>query len=365
MGVSISGSTGVTFPDNSIQTAAASPFGLKNRIINGDIRIDQRNAGASVTPSTGTYTADRWRAYQNVASKFTVQQVSANANTAQGFDQSLRITSSSAYTPSGSNLFLITQNIEGNNIVDLSWGTASAKTVTLSFWVYSSLTGTFGGSLVNGAETLSYPFTYTISSANTWEQKTITVAGPTTGTWDTSTGVGIEVNFGIGAGSTYQGTAGSWQSGAFFTATGTTNIVATNGATWQLTGVQLERNTTATPFEWLPYTTELQLCQRYYWRNAPGGGSIAVSSGVMYGSTLSLSYTQFPVAMRANPTGSVSAASDFTAVGGASTITPSAIVFLSSTLSSRVEATLAGATSGQGMILQSNNSSSWIAFSAE
>ena len=274
------------------------------------MQIDQRNAGASVTPSTGTYTVDRWRAYQNVASKFTVQQVSGNANTAQGFDQSLRITSSSAYTPTGSNLFLITQNIEGYNMSDLSWGTASAKTVTLSFWVYSSLTGTFGGSLVNASENLSYPFTYTISAANTWEQKTITVAGPTTGTWDTTNGVGIEVNFGIGAGSTYQGTAGSWQSGAYFTATGTTNIVATNGATWYLVGVQLERGSTATPFERRMFSQELVLCQRYFEKSydysvVPGtnsnNGMTAFTVNSNAGSN-ALVNTQFIVQKRTAPT---------------------------------------------------------------
>ena len=236
-------------------------YGFKNRIINGAMVIDQRNAGANVTPTTGTYTLDRWRAYQNVAGKFTVQQ---SSTAPAGFTNSTLITSTSAYTASGTDLFLFMQYIEGYNVADLGWGTANAQTVTLSFWVRSSLTGTFGGALVNGAEDRNYPFTYTISSANTFEYKTITIAGDTSGTWLKTNGLGMEVNFGIGAGSTYSGTAGAWAAGAKFTATGATSVVGTNGATFYITGVQLEKGSTATSFDYRPYGTELALCQRYY-----------------------------------------------------------------------------------------------------
>ena len=234
---------------------------FRNRIINGAMVIDQRNAGASVTPTTGTYTLDRWRAYQNVAGKFTVQQ---SSTAPAGFTNSTLITSTSAYTASGTDLFLFMEYIEGYNVADLGWGTANAQTVTLSFWVRSSLTGTFGGALVNSAENRNYPFTYTISSANTFEYKTITIAGDTSGTWLKTNGLGMEVNFGIGAGSTYSGTAGAWAAGAKFTATGATSVVGTNGATFYITGVQLEAGTTASPFEYRSYGTELALCQRYF-----------------------------------------------------------------------------------------------------
>jgi hypothetical protein len=234
---------------------------MRNRIINGAMVIDQRNAGASVTPTTGTYTLDRFRAYQNVASKFTVQRSSVAP---AGFTNSALITSTSAYTASGTDLFLFMQYIEGFNVADLGWGTANAATVTLSFWVRSSLTGTFGGAILNGAEDRNYPFTYTISAANTWEQKAITIPGDTTGTWLTTNGLGMEVNFGLGAGATYSGTAGAWAAGAKFTATGATSVVGTSGATFYITGVQLEKGSTATSFDYRPYGTELALCQRYF-----------------------------------------------------------------------------------------------------
>jgi hypothetical protein len=265
MSVTLNGSTGVTFNDGSSQTSAASPFGLKNRIINGDMRIDQRNAGASVTPTTNaTYTLDRYTAILSQASKFSVQQNAGSVTPPTGFTNYLGVTSLSSYAVLAADLFLIQQRIEGFNIADLGWGTADAKTITLSFWVRSSLTGTFGGALNNSAFNRSYPFTYTISVANTWEQKSVTIAGDTTGTWLTTNGTGINVNFGLGVGSTYSGTAGAWAAGEKDSATGAVSVIGTNGATWYLTGVQLEVGSTATPFERRMYGQELQLCQRYY-----------------------------------------------------------------------------------------------------
>jgi hypothetical protein len=239
---------------------------FRNRIINGDMRIDQRNAGASVTVSSGTtYTIDRWACDNTEASKFSVQQ---SSTVPTGFKNSSLITSLSAYSIVTSDFFVFRQAIEGLNVADLDWGTASAKTVTLSFWVRSSLTGTFGGSVRNSAGTRSYPFAYTISAANTWEQKTVTIAGDTTGTWLTTTGIGIVVYFGLGVGSTYSGTASAWAAGNLLSATGATSVVGTNGATLYITGVQLEVGSVATPFERRPYGMELQLCQRYYERTA-------------------------------------------------------------------------------------------------
>jgi hypothetical protein len=273
--------------------------GFKNRIINGAMVIDQRNAGASVTPTTGTYTLDRWRAYQNVAGKFTVQQ---SSTAPAGFTNSTLITSTSAYTASGTDLFLFMQYIEGYNVADLGWGTANAQTITLSFWVRSSLTGTFGGALVNGAEDRNYPFTYTISSANTFEYKTITIAGDTSGTWLKTNGLGMEVNFGIGAGSTYSGTAGAWAAGAKFTATGATSVVGTSGATFYITGVQLEVGTTATNFDYRPYGTELALCQRYFWKLGPGYAYLNVGIFVYSNATTADCVKVLPVTMRSVPT---------------------------------------------------------------
>jgi len=295
----------------SIAQLGANNSSFTNRIINGGMVIDQRNAGASVTPTTGTYTLDRYRAYQNVAGKFTVQQ---SSTAPAGFTNSTLITSTSAYTASGTDLFLFMQYIEGYNVADLGWGTADAQTVTLSFWVRSSLTGTFGGALVNGAENRNYPFTYTISSANTFEYKTITIAGDTSGTWLKTNGLGMEVNFGIGAGSTYSGTAGAWAAGAKFTATGATSVVGTNGATFYITGVQLEKGSTATSFDYRPYGTELDLCYRYYFQSNQFSTYSPIGVGRAWGSGNGNAPYYLPAAMRSNPTITYSSLSHFDVV---------------------------------------------------
>ena len=260
-----------TISNTNIQTGAVEnylrsqtlDFGMRNRIINGAMRIDQRNVGASATPSNGQYTLDRWQQQMSASAKFSVQQDSS-ANTVAGFTSSLKVTSLSAYSVSSTDYFDITQNIEGFNAADLNWGTANAKPVTLSFWVRSSLTGTFGGSLMNGDYDRSNPYTYTISAVDTWEYKTVTVAGDVTGTWLKTTGAGMQVNFSLGAGATRSGTAGTWAGSQLWSATGATSVVGTNGATFYITGVQLEVGSTATSFDYRPYGTELALCQRYY-----------------------------------------------------------------------------------------------------
>jgi hypothetical protein len=275
---------------------------FRNRIINGDMSIDQRNAGASVTPSSGafTYTLDRWSGYASQSSKYTVQQNAGSVTKPAGFTNYLGVTSSSAYSVISSDLFVITQPIEGLNVADLGFGTANAKTVTVSFWVRSSLTGTFGGSLLNSAGNRSYPFTYTINSANTFEFKTITINGDTSGTWLTTNGIGIYLSFGIGVGSTYSGTASAWAGSQFWSATGATSVIATSGATLYITGVQLEAGTGATDFEFLPYDVSLAKCQRY--------GLIVLNGAGSFGLGCSVTTTQFlpiighPVTMRTTPT---------------------------------------------------------------
>jgi len=272
MSVIINGTDGVQFNDASLQGAAASPFGLKNRIINGAMVVDQRNAGASVTQGTSNqFAVDRTFGIGGVAGKFTMQQ-SSTAPT--GFTKSLLITSTSSYSVPSGDLYLIGQAVEGFNIADLDWGTANAKTVTLSFWVRSSLTGTFGGAIGNAgwlSNTRSYPFSYTISSANTWEQKTVTIAGDTTGTWATNNTTGLTVSFGLGVGTASSGTAGAWAGSNILAPTGATSVVGTNGATFYITGVQLEVGSTATPFERRLYNQELANCQRYYETCFPAG----------------------------------------------------------------------------------------------
>jgi hypothetical protein len=305
MSMILDGSNGVTFNDASLQGAAASPYVLKNRIINGAMVIDQRNAGASVTPTVdSTYTLDRWTLRITQASKLSVQQNAASVTPPVGFTNYLGATSLSSYSIVSSDYFNIRQLIEGFNVADLGWGTANAKTITLSFWVRSSLTGTFGGALNNSAFDRSYPFTYTISVANTWEQKTITIAGDTSGTWLSTNGIGLSISFGLGIGSTYTGAAGAWAGATYLGATGATSVVGTNGATWYVTGVQLEIGSSATPFERRLYNQELANCQRYYWAS-----SDARMSGYQ-GDTndLNQQVITFPVAMRSGPSVFVSTA---------------------------------------------------------
>jgi hypothetical protein len=315
MPVSISGTNGVTFPDSSLQAAAASPYVLKNRIINGDMRIDQRYAGATYTSSNSNiYVLDRWSTFETggVSGKFTVQQNAGAVTPPVGFSNYIGITSQSAFSVTAGVIQSIRQTIEGFNTADLDWGTANAKTVTVSFWVRSSLTGTFGGVLSNGAINYSYPFTYTISAANTWEYKTVTIAGATAGTWNTTNGSGITLQFVIGTGTTYQGAAGSWSANGYYGVTGAVNVTGTNGATLYITGVQLEQNTTATPFERRLYNQELANCQRYYEKSYAQGtvAGTAVSYPVIGMSFNGMSNTSgqkyvistFKVTKRASPT---------------------------------------------------------------
>jgi hypothetical protein len=294
-------SGGNTATINSMTPTADSLQGFRNRLINGGMVIDQRNAGASVTPTDGQYLVDRWSARQTTASKFSAQQNSGSVTLPAGFTNYLGAVSLSAYSVSASDIFSVRQKIEGFNVSDLGWGSASAVTVTLSFWVRSSLTGTFGGALYNSPSTRSYPFSYTISAANTWELKTITIAGDTSGTWLTTNGTGIEVNFGLGVGSTYSGTAGAWAGTDYRSATGATSVVGTSGATFYITGVQLEVGSVATPFERRDYGRELAMCQRYFQTITAASGDPVGLAGAP-NTTILTAPIRFGVTMRATPT---------------------------------------------------------------
>jgi hypothetical protein len=288
---------------NGMTPTAQSLQGFRNRIINGDMRIDQRNGGASVTPTDGQYTIDRWRFQVSQTSKLTAQRNAGSVTPPAGFTNYLGITSSSAYSIGSSDYFGVFQQIEGFNIADLAWGTANAAPVTLSFWVRSSLTGTFGGNLKNGINNRTYPFAYTISSANTWELKTITIAGDTTGTWYADSGAGIQVNFSLGTGSTFSGTAGAWAAANFASATGATSVVGTNGATFYITGVQLEAGSVATPFEQIDYGRELMLCQRYavVYNSNDSNQSNRIAFGMASNAVKAFCMVKHPVTMRAKP----------------------------------------------------------------
>ena len=333
-------------------------YGFKNRIINGAMVFDQRNAGASVTPTDGGYVTDRFKYTLTQASKLTAQQSTTSTT---GFVNSLLTTSSSAYSITSSDVFILIQNIEGFNVADLAWGSASAATVTLSFWVRSSLTGTFGGSVANSARNRSYPFTYTISTANTFEQKTITISGDTTGTWVTNNGEGIRLSFGLGVGSTFSGTAGAWAAADYRSATSATSVVGTNGATFYITGVQLEKGSTATSFDYRPYSAELAMCQRYYQKF---NGSQYLNEGVGAAAATTIIYYNKPfiTSMRTAPT--FSSSGNFNADGTSYSALTLTMPY-ASTETARIDGTGSGFTAGQAYGLTHQSTDSYLQFSAE
>ncbi len=307
MTLSVSGDS-ITFPDLSTQLTAPSGFGFKNRIINGDMRIDQRNAGAAVNSNAAVnpYTVDRWRSVAFAGSnQFSIQQ-SAVAPT--GFVSSLLATALTVTTVTSTDAFAIRQPIEGFNCADIGFGTASASVVTLSFWVRSSLTGTFGGAIQNQNANRSYPFTYPVTAANTWEYKTVTIAGDTAGTWHANSSGGINLWLGLGVGATLSGTAGAWASANYASATGAVSLVGTSGATFYVTGVQLEKGSTATAFDYLDYGRSLIQCQRYFCHSNAAGASPDVNATAYLSAGLAsdiedaaLASVMFPVLMRATP----------------------------------------------------------------
>jgi len=302
MSVSYGGDS-IVFADGSVNSSGF--IGHRNRIINGAMVVDQRNAGASITPAANAYTIDRWRFPASQASKFTLQQNAGSVTPPAGFKNYLGLTSTSSYSLLVGDYFGINQFVEANNTADLDWGTANAKTVTLSFWVRSSLTGTFGGGIRTGdGSNYSYPFSYTINSANTWEYKTITIPGPTAGTWGTGTSVGLDVWFSLGTGATFSGTAGAWAAANYVAPTGGTSVVGTNGATFYITGVQLERGSTASSFEYRSYGAELALCQRYYETSSyPNAGHDITSTQVsILWATSFATGQKYLVAKRSAPT---------------------------------------------------------------
>jgi hypothetical protein len=278
-------------PNQDITAAKiAGQINFKNLIINGDMSIDQRNSGSSITPTNGQYGVDRWQNAVNVSSKYSIQQVS---DAPTGFVYSNKVTSLSAYSIGAGELAGLRQYIEGYNITKLDWGTSDAQTVTLSFWVKSSLTGDFGVTVGND-NGRTYGALYNISSADTWEKKSVTIEGDTSGTWLTTNGKGISLVFALSTGSTFLATANSWNASTSYGVTGQTQILATNSATWQVTGVQLEADTSASDFEFLPYDVNLQRCERYYQLLQGFEGSMRTSVG--FGCT-----TMFRTQMRSAP----------------------------------------------------------------
>lgn len=284
---------------------------FRNLIINGDMRFDQRRNGSAVTPTTSgdCYTLDKWKAIISLSSKISVQRVGAT-DFPGGAQNSLRVTTVSSYTPGVGDYSNIGTYIEGNNISNLYWGTVNAKPVTLSFWVKCSLTGTFSGSIRCSNNYYSYVFTYTINSANTWEYKTIVIPGPTTGAaqWLTTNGIGMNISFSMGVGTQYTtNTPNTWINADRSNATGSQAVVATGGATFSLTLVQLEPGQIATPFEFRPFQVEQILCMRYYqeYISDPYRAGAIISGYANAGSVQIVRSFLFPVKMRSYATTAV------------------------------------------------------------
>tara|TARA_A100000171_G_scaffold43642_1_gene45837 strand:- start:163 stop:1326 length:1164 start_codon:yes stop_codon:yes gene_type:complete len=279
----------------------------RNKIINGDFIVHQR--GGTITASGATYSLDRWRAYITGSSPggYTVEQSTSSypqtslSGVKDNFKASVLITVTSAGSASSNNNVKFQQRIEGNNVYDLAFGTAAAKKVTVSFYVKCSITGTFGISLVNGSHDRSNVQTYTVNSASTWERKTITFDGDTSGTWDFGTGTGMQLMFDLGSGSAKDASStGTWLSGEYHGTSSSTKLVHTNGATLQFAGIQLEAGSIATDFEHRSFAQELQLCQRYYYQIAPPEAESLIGDSLNY-DTMDHCTLRFPVEMRVEP----------------------------------------------------------------
>ena len=349
---------------SGVSLGAGNASIMKNRIINGAMVVSQR--GTSFTQDTTVqYTLDRWNIFGTVTSKCTVAQ---SSTAPAGFNNSLLVISSSAYPVATGDRYMLQQLIEGFNFADLNWGTANAKTITLSFWVQSSLTGTFGGALKNENSDRSYPFTYTISSANTWTQASVTIAGDTTGTWTGATnGVGLRVSFGLGCGTTYSGTAGSWQAANYQTATGAVSVVGTNGATFYITGVQLEVGSSATGFEYRQYGQELALCQRYFYLIARGNQQ-AICNACYQGTAYVEGVVNFPVTMRSTPTAYVVTGTDYygsLSRNTADTLNSFSTEFAGTNAATLYNTTEASGVQGYGAWLYVNNAAGAVGFQSE
>ena len=257
-GVKVDGTTIKAAGDGTISTTVV-PLG-DNRVINGDMRIDQRNNGALVT--VGGYTIDRWAIATTPAGKFSAQR---GGSTANGFPYALNFTSSSAYSPAVGDSFFAAQTIEADMVSDFAWGTAGAQPVTLSFWVNVSVAGTYGGAIVNAPAppTRCYPFSFPAFVG--WTKVVIVIPGDTAGAWVTSGNLaGVVLKFDLGSGSTFRGPAGAWANGNYNGAIGTAGIVTTNGAVLQITGVKLEIGSVATPFNRQSLAKSMADCQRYF-----------------------------------------------------------------------------------------------------
>jgi hypothetical protein len=359
MSVAINGTNGITYNDGTVQPSA--PIG-KNRIINGDMRIDQRNAGSAATVSSD-YTVDRWK-FQEGGSGGQVVSVQQVTDAPVGFSNSFKLTNttaSSSVTADAYNMFW--QAVEGLNWSDLEWGTSDAKSVTISFWVKASIAGNYSLAVRSSTNDRSYVTPYAISSANTWEYKTVTIAGPTSGTFNTDNTKAIQVAFTHSMGSNYTSSGNdAWQSESKLGATGTQVALSnTVNSTWQVTGVQIEAGTSETPFEHLQYGQQLALCQRYFYTESQADAYHNLMNGFYASTILWIGVLHLPVPLRASPTLTVSGSWQ---TSGASPNSSTASGFVSqdnvvaNINSVQIRANVSITNAGQAATLRNNNDTS-------
>lgn len=369
MSVTINGTNGLTFNDASTQNTAATGFGFKNRIINGDMRIDQRNAGASYTITGDVqYGIDRFvaRTYGG-SGRFSMQQVT---DAPADFLKSLKVTVTTTDT-SGTYGYSVEQRIEGLNITDFNFGTASAATYTMSFWVKASIAGTYTCGNRTTSATSSCVNTYTINSANTWEKKTIVFPANTGFTTGTDNGVGLICDFGFGAQtSKATSTLNVWQAGNYLFNSGQVDLMATSGATFYITGVQLEKGSTATSFDYRPYGTELALCQRYYQKLGFSTGPILNGFNNSVAGTTARGYVPAIVSMRSNPSAleTTGTATDYRIIHSNTATICSAVPTIVSSTTTGLNAlayVASGLTLGQGSQISGAVATAYLAWSAE
>ena len=373
-GIGIDGSGHVTIEGQSLPSAG--PLSNRNLIINGAMQVAQRGTAFNAQGSGDSpYTLDRFQ-FSGTGSGAQEFNITQNATAPDDFAQCLRIACSTANaSPSANDLFSIIQKIEAQDLQILNYGSAAAKKITLSFYVRSNVTGTYAILVYQNDDSRMNVVNYTVDSANTWERKTITINEDTTGVIDDNNQEGLMLEWVLSVGSNFTGstTKNTWgaYAGANRASGHAVNIGSSTSNTFDITGVQLEVGSVATPFEHRSYGDELARCQRYYYRHADGSqnSNAGLGSGLWYLTTDVYISIHFPTTMRANPTLKYNAPSttSFRAFRpGASSQTDDLATQEAAPNCSIISMyNMTGGTAGQACWCQLSNASAYVAFEAE
>ena len=371
------GSLTVPAESGTVVTTASPSLGRRNLIINGAMQVAQRGTSGAIG-SAAYKSLDRWRVEANNTSEF-AGTFSQDSDAPDGFNTSAKWTTTTAESAIGAaELYAIRYFIESQDLQSLAYGSSGAKVATLSFWVKSSVTGTFSITLYHDVSTEILCKSYTIDSANTWEYKTITINANTASAFPNTNAAGVQFGFNLAAGSNFEGTtpSGDWEtySNPKWNELGSTNAIATTtNATWQITGVQLEVGSVATPFEHRSYQDELLACQRYFVQVDSNNRTIydIIFSAGVKDSNDAWGVWNTPVPFRAVPTYSNSSASHVNVIyGNGSLTTPTGVTISHLTSQGAVvnlEPDNAVLTTGQMVFLGFTNATSgaYVRFDAE